>query len=125
MDSAVQSAPVARDLGVSPEAQSSVVRIRRDGLKCVCVCADGRELPLSHLLAPHVQVGDEILAHGVLAESTTDAEIYVRKPSLRRADVYHARISYAALPKPDRRSELFVRVQVVAGQSGIEAVHIP
>jgi hypothetical protein len=80
---------------------------------------------LSHLVASHVRVGDEILAHGALREPTADAEIYIRKPSLRRADIYHARISYAALPKPDRRSELFVRVQVVAGQPGIEAVHIP
>jgi hypothetical protein len=119
MDSAVQSASVPL------EALSSVVRIRRDGPKCVCVCADGREFPLSHLVASHVRVGDEILAHGALAEPTADAEIYIRKPLLRRADIYHVKISYASLPKPDRRSELFVRVQVVAGQSGIEAVHIP
>jgi hypothetical protein len=66
---------VPPDPGVPPEALSSVVRILRDGAKCVCVCADGREIPLSHLVASNVQAGDEILAHGALAEPTADAEV--------------------------------------------------
>jgi hypothetical protein len=124
MNSAVQSAPVENSVSVLP-ALSSVTRIRREGPKSVCVCADGRELPLSHLVAAHTQVGDEILGHGSPSDPTTHAEIYIRKPALRRADIYHAKISYAALPKPDRRGELFVRVQVVDGQFGIEAIHMP
>jgi hypothetical protein len=124
MYSAVQSAQVAPGAGM-PQPASSVVGIHRDGPKPVCICADGRELPMSHLVAAHVQVGDEISAPASLHEPAADTEIYIRKPSLRRADIYNVRISYAALPKPDRRGELFVRVQVVDGQSGIEAIHIP
>jgi hypothetical protein len=76
-------------------------------------------------VAANLQVGDEIFSAACSHEPAADAEIYIRKPSLRRADIYNARISYAAVPKPDRRSELFVRVQVVEGQSGIETIHIP
>jgi len=108
-----------------PQPAFSVARIHRDGPKPLCICADGRELPMSHLVAAHVEVGDEISAPASLQEPAADAEIYIRKPSLRRADIYNARISYAALPKPDRRSELFVRVQVVDSQSCMEAIHIP
>jgi hypothetical protein len=124
MDSAIQSVPPTPNAGM-PQFASPVTRIRRDGAKSACICADGRELRISHLVASILQVGDEIFSAASLHEPPGDAEIYIRKPSLRRADIYHAKISYAALPKPDRRSELFVRVQVVDGQFGIEAIHIP
>lgn len=52
-------------------------------------------------------------------------EILIRKPALRRADLYHARVGYAAQPKPDRRGEMFVRLEVAAGQLGMSAIHIP
>ena len=124
MDPAVQSAPPAPIAGM-PQPASPVTRIRRDGAQSVGICADGRELRISPLVAANLQVGDEIFSAACLHEPAGDAEIYIRKPRLRRADIYNARISYAALPKPDRRGELFVRVQVVDGQSGIEAIHIP
>jgi len=76
-------------------------------------------------VAANLQVGDEIFSSACLHEPAAATEIYIRKPSLRGADIYNAKISYAALPKPDRRSELFVRVQVVEGHSGIEAIHLP
>src|SRR2546430_1387781 len=112
MDSAVQPAPVAPAAGALPGASPTVVHIRRHGPNFLCVCADGRELVLPRLVAPHVRVRDEILADDLGAELTKESEIHIRKPSLRRADVYHAKISYAALPRPDRRSELFVKVEV-------------
>jgi hypothetical protein len=84
-----------------PQPASSVTRIRRDGAKSACICADGRELLISHLVAANLQVGDEIFFASPLHEAAADAEIYIRKPSLRRADIYNAEISYAALPKPD------------------------
>ena len=59
------------------------------------------------------------------ATATANTEVYIRKPSLRGADVYQVKAGYAALPKQDKREESFVRVQVPDGQFGIDAIHIP
>jgi hypothetical protein len=125
MDSAAQIAGTANEFGSSSEASSRIVQIRRNGAQILCVRADDREFALSRLFASHVRVGDEIAVHGSPGQPTANTEIYIRKPSLRRADIYNACVGYAALPKPDRRSELFVRVEVVTKQSGIDAIHIP
>lgn len=45
--------------------------------------------------------------------------------SVRRADVYLARAGHAALPKPDKKDGMFVRVEVVGGSLGIAAIHVP
>ncbi len=121
----MQSAAASPEVSPVTEAPSPVTQIRWEGSKLVCVCADGREFALSGLVGSHLRVGDEVLVHDSAGTTTADAEIYIRKPSLRRADIYHAKVAYAALPKPDRRSELFVKVEVVGGQAGIDAIHIP
>jgi hypothetical protein len=125
MNSAVQSPTAVPEANQLPGAAASVVRIRREGSKLVSVSADGRELALTRLVGSHLRVGDEVLIHAAAEPTIADAEIYIRKTSLRRADIYHAKVAYAALPKPDRRSELFVKVEAVGGQSGIDAIHIP
>jgi curved DNA-binding protein CbpA len=109
------------------EAQlpSRILEIRTEESKLVCVGADGREFRLSRLVGSNVRVGDELLAPGPAGTATADAEVYIRKPSTRRADVYQVRAGYAALPKLDRREETFVRVQVAEGQLGISAIHLP
>ena len=48
--------------------------------------SEGRQFALPHLVALHVRVGDEIIAHNSVGEPARDAEIYIRKPSLRRAE---------------------------------------
>jgi len=72
-----------------------------------------------------VRIGDELLVPASTGTTTADAEVYIRKPSLRRSDVYQVKAGYAALPKLDKREEPFVRVQVAEGQLGINAIHIP
>lgn len=125
MDSAVQAVAASPEVSPITETFSHVTRIRWEGSKLVCLSADGREFALSSLVGSHLRVGDEVLLHAAAGSATTDAEIYIRKPSLRRADIYHAKVAYAVLPKPDRRSELFMKVEVVGGQSGIDAIHTP
>jgi hypothetical protein len=89
----------------SSEAQlpCRVLEIRPEESKLVCVDADGREFALSRLVGSNVRVGDELLAPAATGTGTADAEVYIRKPSLRRADVYQVNAGYAALPKLDKR----------------------
>jgi hypothetical protein len=109
----------------SEQMPASVLELKPEQSKLVCVVSNGREIALSRLVGSNIRVGDEILASASTESATTDAEIYIRKPSSSKADVYQVKAGYAALPKQDRRGELFVRVQVVAGQLGINTVHIP
>jgi hypothetical protein len=114
----------ASSSGGSP-AESRVIEIRPEQSKLICVVSDGREIAISRLVGSNVRIGDEILVSASNGSETTDIEIYVRKPSLQRADVCQIKAGYAALPKQDRRGELLVRVQVVAGELGINTVQIP
>ena len=68
--------------------------------------------------------GDD-LAVAQNTELSRRVEVLIRKPSLKRADIYHARAGYAAQPKPDGRGEMFVRAEVAGSQLGVRAVHIP
>ena len=74
-------------------------------------------------MSAYVRRGDELLCPDTLG--AVAAESWVRKPSSRRADVYIGKAGYAALPKPDKKHGLFVRVEVVDGFFGIATVHIP
>lgn len=104
-----------------PRATSDrVTAVRQESGKILCTCASGAILALSRLVGSHVRVGDEISA-----TANAMPEILVRKPALRRADLYYAHVGYAAQPKPDRRGEMFVRLEVAAGQLGMSAIHIP
>ena len=123
MESALESPGVASQAAAA-EPPSRVVEIRPEESKILCVLGDGRHCALSQLVGSHARAGDE-LSVGWLAESSSEAEVYIRKPSIRRGDVYHLKAGYAALPKPDKRDEYFVRLEIVAGRLGIQAVHIP
>src|ERR1700730_14593638 len=89
----------------SSEAQLPfrVLEIRPEESKLVCVSAEGREFALSRLVGSNVRIGDEVLVPGSTGTGTGDAEVYIRKPSLGRADVYQVKDGYAALPKLDKR----------------------
>lgn len=101
-------------------APGRVAAVREETGKIICTCSSGAILALSRLVGSHVRVGDEISA-----TAGAMPEILVRKPTLRRADLYRAYVGYAAQPRPDRRSEMFVRLEVAAGQFGVSAIHIP
>lgn len=89
----------------------------------VCVLADGHQCAVSRLMAGHIRRGDELLC--AETAGTVAAESLVRKPSVRRADVYMARAGYATLPKKDKKQGMFVRVEVVGGCLEILAIHVP
>ena len=105
------------------EMLARVLELKHQGSALVCATADGREVTLTRLVGSNVRIGDEVAVADSSATAAT--EIYVRKPSIRGADVYQVKASYAALPKQDKREESFVRVQVPNGQFGIGAIHIP
>jgi len=115
---------VASGSSSAEQMPARVIELKPEQSKLVCVVSNGREIALSRLVGANIRIGDEIVS--VSTESaTTDSELYIRKPSLPKTDVYQVKAGYAALPKQDRRGELFVRVQVVGGQLGINTVHIP
>ena len=100
-----------------------VLELKTQDSKLVCATADGGEVTLTRLVGSNVRTGDEVAVTD--SSATTATEIYIRKPSIRGADVYQVKAGYAALPKQDKREESFVRVQVPNGQFGISAIHIP
>jgi hypothetical protein len=89
------------------------------------LCEGGATILLPRLVGAHVQKGNELVVAQCAESSPGRAEVLIRKPNLKRADIYHTRAGYAAQPKPDRRGEMFVRVEVVASQLGVRAIHIP
>jgi hypothetical protein len=89
------------------------------------LCEDGSTPDLPRLLGMHVRKGDEIGVAQDAELSLGRMEVLIRKPNLKRADIYHARAGYAAQPRPDRRGDMFVRAEVVRSQLGVHAVHIP
>src|ERR1700684_650536 len=116
---------VAAPANSEAQLPSRVLEIRPEESKLVCVGADGRQFAPSRLAGSNVRIGDEVLVPASTGTATADTEVYIRKPSLRRADVYQVKAGYAALPKLDKREELFVLVQVAEGQLEINAIHIP
>jgi hypothetical protein len=125
MNSAAETANTcSENIGECPPP-SRVLGVRFEGSRLICLLADNRQLALSRLTGSHVRVGDEILASEFTPADSATIELYVRKPALWRADVCQVRAGYAALPKPDRRGEQFVRAQVVDDQLGIGSVHVP
>jgi hypothetical protein len=125
VNSIVETSAEPSDSNSPEQTPARVLEIRPERSKFVCVVSNGREIALSRLVGSNIRIGDEILLPASTESAATDTEIYIRKPSLPKADVYQVKVGYAALPKQDRRGELFVRVQVVGGQLGINTVHIP
>ncbi|MGI8746607.1 MAG: hypothetical protein ACR2NN_29335 [Bryobacteraceae bacterium] len=114
-------------LEISPESRQAIsgriLTLKAAQSTLVCVLADGRQCAVSLLMAGHIRRGDELLC-AEMAE-TVAAESWVRKPSARRADVCVAKAGHSAIPKPDKKQGMFVRVEVVGGCLGIAAIHVP
>jgi len=108
---------------VSP-IPARVLTIRPGQSKIVCGLSDSREIALSGLVGSNVRIGDNILVSAAADSAAANEEIFIHKSTQSKADVYRARVGYAALPKQDKRGELFVRVEIVDAQLGINAVHI-
>jgi hypothetical protein len=120
MNSAETTAPVP--VGQAIQLLARVLEIRPGNSNLVSVLTDLREFQLSRLVASSLRAGNEVF---VADSADSSAEVYIRKPSIRGADVYQVKAGYAALPKLDNREESFVRVEVPASQMRIGAIHIP
>jgi hypothetical protein len=102
---------VAAPANTEAQLPSRVLEIRPEESNLVCVGAGGREFALSRIAGSNVRVGDELIAPATTGTVTADAEIYIEKPYLRRADVYQVKAGYVALWGQDQSEETFVRVQ--------------
>jgi hypothetical protein len=96
-----------------------VQTVRHEAGKVVCTCSSGTVLTLPPLFANRLRHGDEIVAAGAVPE------VFVHTSGVRGADLYYAGMGYAAQPRPDRRSEMFIRIEVEAPQLAISAIHVP
>ena len=104
-----------------------VLQTNHEGQKTTCVLKEGGQVLVSNLLAAHVRPGDEIEYPLILASPEAGTEIYIHKNSVsaRSRDVYQVSIGYAALPKSDKREQLYVRAEVPHANLGITALHFP
>jgi hypothetical protein len=101
-----------------------VTEVKTENARVSVRCHDGFHLSITRLAGSHLKRGDEVAA-AQAADSGPADEVFIHKPNASGSDIYHARIGYAAQPKPDRRSEIFVRAEVVGSQLGISGIHIP
>jgi curved DNA-binding protein CbpA len=124
MESVFEPINATTPAGAGTEPPLVVSEIAREHSPIVCRSSDGRHAALSAFAGPHARIGDEVSVAGV-SDAVAAAEVYIRKPSLRRADVYQATVSYAALPKLDQRGELCVSIEVKNPQMGIKRLHVP
>ena len=102
-----------------------VLEIRSEHATISFVCAGGTTLALPRFIGSYVRKGDELIVARESDSVAAATEILIHKPMLKHADLYRAGVGYAAQPKPDRRGDMFVRVEVVGGQLGMSAIHIP
>jgi curved DNA-binding protein CbpA len=124
MSSMMETAVAAPAKPAAP-VLARVLELKPQDSKLACATADGREFMLTRLIGSNLRIGDEMAVADSSGTATANSEVYIRKPSVRGTDVYQLKAGYATLPKQDKREESFVRVQVPAGQFGIDAVHIP
>jgi curved DNA-binding protein CbpA len=106
-------------------APKRVVAVTPEASRVCGLYADGEAFVLSRLVGSNLKRGDEVLRPEQTQNDRQPAEVLIRKPNVKRSDVYYARLGYAAQPKPNRRSEMFVPVEVSGGKLGIRAIHIP
>ncbi len=125
VNSTVEASVAHSDSKTVAPNPARVLTIRPAQSKVVCGLSDSREIALSGLVGSNVGVGDELLLSATVDSAAANEEIYIHKPTQSKADVYQVRVGYAVRPKQNKRGELFVRVQIVDAQLGINAVHIP
>jgi len=105
--------------------RGQVLQITPEGSKANCRMSNGSTVVVSSFLGAHIRPGDEIEFPLTFSATSPGSEVYIRKTSARRRDVYQAPIGYAAQPKTDTRDKLYVRAQVSQGRLGISAIHLP
>jgi hypothetical protein len=107
-----QAGPVLRIRGLRPDGPS---------VRCA---TDGEEILLPRVPASYLRPGDDIR---VGASGSPVRECLATQNGLRRKarQLYVGRIGYVAQPKADRRTEYFVRAEVLESALDIRALHLP
>jgi hypothetical protein len=111
--------------GTGPPTKLRVREIRHWDRATSVLNDTGATIVLPRLVGAQVRNGDELIVAQQAQSGPGRSEILIRKPSLKRSDIYQARTGYAAQPKPDRRGEIFVRAKVIETNLGVAAIHIP
>jgi len=124
MESVLDPTAEANPTDAGAEFPIVVGEIAREQSQIVCRSCDGRQTILSSFAGRHARIGDEVFVPRMV-DAVAAAEAYIRKPQLRREDVYQAAVSYAALPKLDQRGEVCVSIEVKNPQLGIKRIHVP
>lgn len=111
--------------GTDAPTKLRVLEIRH-GDRATSVLTDaGTTIVLPRLVGAQVRKGDELIVAQQAQSRPGRSEILIRKPNLKRSDIYQAATGYATQPKPDRRGEVFVRTKGLETNLGIAAIHIP
>lgn len=110
-----------------PACRERVVSVQREKDPPTCVLANQTRIRVSHVLATHVAIGDEI-TFPMPPGGATGAEVYITKGSSSSGlshCLYQAPIGYATQPKVDKRARHFVSAEVHHGSLGISAIFLP
>ena len=120
----MQISPASQTGGVEAIHRGCIIGIKqRESGVAECALSQGAPIFVPAFLAQYLGPGDEI----ALPIGSGQVEIHVRKVPSHRGfrEIYHVPIGYVTHPKEDKRKELFVVAEVVAGRLGIRAVHLP
>ncbi|MBC8165448.1 MAG: hypothetical protein H7Y20_06205 [Bryobacteraceae bacterium] len=101
-----------------------VVHLLPEGSTVRCVLSDDRSLSLSRFLASFIRPSDELEFDPTAANPVSELRV-VRRTFGRAAQLYFAPIGYVTQPKADKRSECFVRAEVINGRLGVRHVYLP
>lgn len=112
--------------GAAPNVcQGKVVRTNPKGMKTECLFADGTSILLANFLGSFVRDGDELVFPLSPEAMDSPTEIYIRhNPEQKRADLFQAEIGYAAQPRKDKRTGLFVSAQVRESRLGVSTINL-
>ena len=107
--------------------QRRIVKTNPKGAKTESVFADGTSILLSNFLASFIRPGDELCFPVGLEAADVGTQLYIRNTNdrERRQDAFQAEVGYATQPRKDKRGNLYVSTEVIAGRLGISAVHLP
>ncbi len=114
-------------MAAPPEVcERTVAETLGKGDKVECLFTDGSSILLSNFLGSFIRRGDEVRFPLTLGSARAGAELHICNANSpqRRGDVYQAPIGYAAQPKKDKRSNLFVSAQVLSHHLGISSIQI-
>lgn len=115
----------AEQVSIAPTVTlCSVARLQPSGATTECVLAGSPPLSVSRVQAGFIQVSDQIEFDPSASDPGHELRI-IQQTSRNPKELYFASVGYVTQPKPDKRSEYFVRAAVEQGRLGIKYIHLP